>query len=32
MFGSQKIIRKEKIIKKNNFIIFGCNMKNIKEN
>ena len=32
MFGSQKIKKKKKIIKENDFLIFGCNMKNIKEN
>ena len=32
MFGSQKVLRKEKIIKENDFFMFGCPMKNIKEN
>ena len=32
MFGFQKIQRKEKNIKKNDFFMFGYPMKNIKEN
>ena len=32
MFGSRKILRKEKIAKENDFFMFGCPMKNIKEN
>ena len=32
MFGSRKVLRKEKIIKENDFLMFGCSMKNIKEN
>ena len=33
MFGSRKILRKEKKnIKENDFFIFDCLMKNIKEN
>ena len=31
MFGSRKVLRKEKIIKENDFFIFGCLMKNIKK-
>ena len=32
MFGSPKILRKEKNVKENDFFMFGCPMKNIKEN
>ena len=32
MFGFRKVLKKEKNTKKNGFIIFGFNMKNIKEN
>ena len=33
MFGSRKILRKEKKnTKENDFFMFGCPMKNIKEN
>ena len=32
MFGSWKILRKEKNIKENDFLMFNCPMKNIKEN
>ena len=32
MFGSQKVLRKEKNTKENDFLIFGCVIKNIKEN
>ena len=32
MFGFQKILRKEKNVKENDFFMFGCPMKNIKEN
>ena len=33
MFGFRKILRKEKKnAKENNFFMFGCPMKNIKEN
>ena len=33
MFGSRKILRKEKKnVKENDFFMFGCYMKNIKEN
>ena len=31
MFGSRKILRKEKKIKQNAFLMFGCFMKNIKK-
>ena len=31
-FGFRKVLKKEKNTKKNGFIIFGFNMKNIKEN
>ena len=32
MFGYWKVVKKEKTIKKNYFLIFGCIVKNIKEN
>ena len=32
MFGFHKVLRKEKNIKKNDFLIFDFAMKNIKEN
>ena len=32
MFGFWKILRKEKNVKENDFFMFGCPMKNIKEN
>ena len=32
MFGSQKILRKETNVKENDFIMFDCFMKSIKEN
>ena len=32
MFGSRKVQRKEKNAKENDFLMFGCPMKNIKEN
>ena len=32
MFGYKKVLRKEKNIKKNDFLIFGFTMKNNKEN
>ena len=32
MFGYWKVLKKEKTIKKNYFLIFGCIVKNIKEN
>ena len=32
MFGSWKVLRKEKKIKKNGFLMFGFIMKNTKEN
>ena len=31
MFGSRKILRKEKNVKENDFFMFDCPMKNIKE-
>ena len=31
MFNSQKVLKK-KFVKENNFIIFGFNMKNMREN
>ena len=32
IFGSRKVLRKEKIIKKNDFLIFDFIMENMKEN
>ena len=32
MFGSRKVQRKKKNAKENDFLMFGCPMKNIKEN
>ena len=32
MFGSRKVKKKKKNAKENDFLIFGCPMKNIKEN
>ena len=32
MFGSQKILGKEKNVKKNGFLTFGFTIENIKEN
>ena len=32
IFGSQKILGKEKNVKKNSFLMFGFTIKNIKEN
>ena len=32
MFGSRKVQRKEKNTKENDFLMFGCPIKNIKEN
>ena len=32
MFGSWKVLKKEKTIKKNGFLMFGFIMKNTKEN
>ena len=32
MFGFQKILGKKKNVKKNDFLMFGCPMKNTKEN
>ena len=32
MFGFRKVQRKEKNAKENDFLMFGCTMKNIKKN
>ena len=32
LFGSRKILKKDKNTKENDFFMFGCLMKNIKEN
>ena len=31
-FGTQKVLGKEKILRKNDFLMFGFTMKNLKEN
>ena len=31
MFGSRKVLRKEKIIKENDFLIFGCPIRKYKK-
>ena len=28
MFGSRKVLRKEKKVKENDFLMFGCSMEN----